>query len=142
MRFWDTSALLPLLLEEPRSAQTRDVFEADPEIVVWWGTPVECWSALARLGREKRIGAADEDRVGALLDRLQTGWIEILPGEEVRTQAIRMLRVHGLRALDAFQLAAAMVWAGTPAGDGFVTFDRRLATAARAEGFIAYPSRV
>ena len=139
MRFWDSSALFPLLVEEPRSALVRQLLDDDPEIVAWWGTPVECGSAVARLRRERRIDDVDEDRLHDLLARLRAAWIEILPGEEVRLQAMRLLRVHPLRSLDALQLAAAVVWAGSPARGGLVTFDERLRAAARAEGFNAYP---
>lgn len=139
MRFWDSSALFPLLVEEPRSALVRQLLDDDPEIVAWWGTPVECGSAVARLRRERRIDDVDEDRLHDLLARLRAAWIEILPGEEVRLQAMRLLRVHLLRSLDALQLAAAVVWAGSPARGGLVTFDERLRAAARAEGFNAYP---
>jgi hypothetical protein len=139
VRFWDSSALFPLLVEEPRSALVRQLLDDDPEIVAWWGTPVECGSAVPRLRRERRIDDVDEDRLHDLLARLRAAWIEILPGEEVRLQAMRLLRVHPLRSLDALQLAAAVVWAGSPARGGLVTFDERLRAAARAEGFNAYP---
>jgi hypothetical protein len=139
VRFWDSSALFPLLVEEPRSALVRQLLDDDLEIVAWWGTPVECGSAVARLRRERRIDDVDEDRLHDLLARLRAAWIEILPGEEVRLQAMRLLRVHLLRSLDALQLAAAVVWAGSPARGGLVTFDERLRAAARAEGFNAYP---
>jgi len=52
MRFWDASAILPLCLQEPRTAVLRTLIDADSALVLWWGTPVECWSALARLRRE------------------------------------------------------------------------------------------
>jgi len=46
----------------------------------------------------------------------------------------------GLRVADALQLAAALVSSEvTPRGDGFVTLDDRLRTAARAEGFAVLP---
>jgi predicted nucleic acid-binding protein len=63
-------------------------------------------------------------------------WSEIEPGSQVRSLARRLLRVHDLRAADALQLAAAVV--GTehhPALLPLVTLDRRLANAARLEGF-------
>ena len=70
-----------------------------------------------------------------ILDRLRASWLEIEPSEALRHGAMRLLRVHPLRAGDALQLAAALVWAGTGTGLGFVTLDPRLADAARAEGF-------
>ncbi len=49
---------------------------------------------------------------------------------------MRLLRVHPLRAADAFQLAAAIAAADeSPRSLPFVTFDSRLARAAEREGF-------
>ncbi len=48
---------------------------------------------------------------------------------------MRLLRVHGLKAPDALQLAAARVWAGQRPGAEFVTHDERLGLADRLEGF-------
>lgn len=63
-------------------------------------------------------------------------WSEILPGENVRKAALRMLMLHPLRAAEALQLAAALVWtSGAPDGCDFVCLDRRLNEAARKEGF-------
>jgi predicted nucleic acid-binding protein len=75
----------------------------------------------------------------ANLATLRAGWLEILPSHEVRGEAMRLLRVHPLRAADALQLAAALLWKGA-AGEGrFVTFDERLGLAARLEGMRVVP---
>lgn len=139
MRFWDTSAVVPLLLEQEATATVAELLSGDPEMAAWWGTPVECASAAARLRREERLTVVEEERVLELLGELQAAWLEVLPSEEVRTQATRLLRVHPLGAADALQLAAARVWAG-PSGVGeLVTFDEWLALAARLEGFRVVP---
>jgi len=53
------------------------------------------------------------------------------PGNEICTRALRLLAVHPLRAADALQLAAALVWfRDHPAGLDFVCLDERLRTAA------------
>jgi predicted nucleic acid-binding protein len=53
-----------------------------------------------------------------------------------RRNAERLLQKYPLRAADAHQLGAAAVAAeGRPESLEFVTFDRRLADAARGEGF-------
>lgn len=140
MRFWDTSALVPLLLDQPATARVLGLLADDPEIVAWWGTPLECASAAARLRREDRLTVDDEDLVLALLERLAQTWCAILPSEEVREQAGRLLRVHSLRAADALQLAAARTWSGDSKGAELVTFDERLSKAARLEGFRVLPS--
>ncbi|MBT8398406.1 MAG: type II toxin-antitoxin system VapC family toxin [Gemmatimonadetes bacterium] len=139
MRFWDTSALVPLLLEQEATAEVGGLLSQDPEIVAWWGNPVECVSTAARLRREDRLSVDEEERVLDLLDTLQESWLEILPSEEVRDRAVRLLRVHGLKAADALQLAAARVWAGSTDRAELVTYDERLAFAARLEGFRVLP---
>jgi len=140
VRFWDTSALVPLLLEQEATVEVGELLSQDLEIVAWWGTPVECVSAAARLRREERLTVDEEERVLELLDTLRTSWLEILPSEEVRDRAVRLLRVHGLKAAHALQLAAARVWAGHTDRPELVTYDERLALAARLEGFRVLPA--
>ena len=139
MRFWDTSALVPLLLEQEATGKVSELLREDPEIVAWWGTSVECASAAARLRREEVLTVSEEDRVLELLATLQRSWLEVLPSEEVRDRAIRILRVHGLKAPDSLRLAAALLWAGSADRPEFVTFDERLGLAARLEGFRVLP---
>jgi len=139
VKYWDTSGLVPLLLEQEVTPEVAELLSEDPEIAAWWGTPIECSSAAARLRREERISVDEEERVLELLDTLRASWLEIQPSEEVRSRAVRLLRVHGLKAADALQLAAARVWAGDSNAGEFVTFDERLALAARLEGFRVVP---
>ena len=136
MRFWDTSAVVPLLTDEPSSPAVLRQFERDPQLVAWWGTEIECVSAVTRRERDGALDA--QSMVGALdrLDALSLVWTEVEPGQRVRQVAVRLLRVHPLRAADALQLAAAIVAAeDQPASLQFVTLDDRLAQAAEREGF-------
>ena len=140
MRFWDASAITPLCLDEGRSTEVDQLVSEDPRMTVWWATPVECASAIARRRRVGALSAADQDSAYEVLDRLSSAWFEIQPGQLVRSYAFRVLRVHSLRAADALQLAAALVWAGAPATGPasvaeIVTLDSRLAEVARLEGF-------
>ncbi len=84
--------------------------------------------------REGRLTEQEEAVVDGLLGQLHESWIELLPSEEVRDRARRLLRIHPLRAADAVQLAAALTCAGSPPESGFVAFDERLRAAARLEG--------
>lgn len=139
MRFWDTSAVVPLLLEQDATVAVEALLAEDPQMVAWWGTPVECASAAARLRREDLLNVAEEGRVLTSLGVLRDAWLEVLPSEEVRDRASRLLRLHPLRAADALQLAAAATWAGGTSGAEIVTYDERLALAARLEGFTVLP---
>ena len=137
MKFWDSSAIVPLLVHEDATDAALARVREDPQIAVWWGTPVECASALARLERD----GAPADRVAEAftrLDSLAEAWIEVEPHDDVRAVARRLLRVHPLRAADALQLAAAYIVAeGRPATLEVLTLDDRVRHAALKEGFIA-----
>lgn len=105
-------------------------------MVVWWGTAVECASALQRLVREGCLTPTGVDQALARLAELESHWSEVEPTALVRRQASRLLRLHPLRAADALQLAAAVVAANhDPIGIEFVSADERLNTAAGKEGF-------
>lgn len=141
MKFWDASAVVPLLLREPETDRMVAGFEADRDAAIWWATPVECASAMAR---HRRGGAITVDHEARFLERLELfreSCHEILAGDELRRTAMRLLRVHPLRAADALQLAAAITWAGSPPFEGaeLVTLDDRLAEAATLEGFDVQP---
>ena len=105
MRFWDTSGVIKLLVNEPDTERARELLSWDEQMAVWWCTPVECWSALARLRREDLLSEEAIDKATANLDLLRAAWYEISPAEEVRRQARRVLRMHRLRASDALQAA-------------------------------------
>jgi uncharacterized protein len=136
VKFWDASAIVPLLVAEPTTRPLQALAGQDPDMLVWWGSQVECVSALARL---ERAAALDVRTASIALERLTLlvdGWHEVEPGDIVRENAIRFLRVHPLRAADALQLAAAFVAAEhRPPSLQIVTLDEGLADAARKEGF-------
>ncbi|MDE2761996.1 MAG: PIN domain-containing protein [Gemmatimonadota bacterium] len=136
MKYWDSSALVALVVDEPRSAERRATIRRDPAIVTWWGSRIECASALNRLERDNRFESDGFDRSLDQLGLLAGSWIEIEPLEQVRRRAIRLLRLHRLRAADALQLAAALAASGEdPRRLDLVSSDDRLSAAARREGF-------
>lgn len=137
MRFWDTSAIVPLLVTEAGTPRARALAAVDSDMLVWWGARIESVTALSRLDREGTLERATIENAFARLARLADRWDEIEPNEFVRDSAIRFLRVHPLRAADALQLAAAFVASDhRPASLPFVTFDERLSEAAQKEGFV------
>ena len=137
MRFWDASAIVPLLVSETSSRALQALAKQDSTMLVWWGSEVECASALARIERDGALDPRDAARVFERLRQLSGAWQEIEPSDVIRQAAIRFLRVHPLRAADALQLAAAYAAAEQrPASLDMVTLDERLAIAARNEGFV------
>lgn len=134
MRFWDSSAVVPLLVAERATVAVRRL--RDQGMAAWRFTPLEVLSGLHRRHREGALGdVALRDAQGGLAE-LERVWVTIADVEPVERQARRLLAVHPLRTADALQLAAALVASdGRPALLPFVTLDRRLADAARREGF-------
>jgi uncharacterized protein len=137
VKFWDASAIVPLLVVEESTRPLQALAAKDAAMLVWWGSVVECISALARLERDGALGLPAMTLALQRLQRLSAGWHEIDPSDEIRETASRFLRVHPLRAADALQLAAAFAAAERrPASLEMVTLDDRLANAARKEGFV------
>ena len=137
MKFWDASAIVPLLLIESTTKTVQSLAEKDPTIVVWWATEVECASAIARLERDDALDEAAATHAYHRLRHLAHAWHEVDPSDPVREAAVRFLRVHPLRRADALQLAAAFVAAERrPSSLEVITLDDRLAAAARKEGFV------
>jgi predicted nucleic acid-binding protein len=140
VRFWDSSAIIPLCLKEPTSEVVENLARTDEDLVVWWTTWVECISAMARRYREGVLPINAERQARAALTTLAGEWSEIQPTELVRHRAERLLMVHSLRAADALQLAAALIWTEeTTAGAEFVCLDQNLREAALKEGFTVLP---
>jgi len=140
MRFWDASALVPLLVQQSTTASVQAI-RAGEAFVVWWGTVVECDSAIARLKRMGLLDEAGARRARASLDRLAETWIQVEPSDTIRASARSLLDKHELTSGDAFQLAAALH--GLPSGDRpleFVCLDRRLRQGAEREGFALLPA--
>ncbi|WP_447969107.1 type II toxin-antitoxin system VapC family toxin [Nitrospira sp. M1] len=101
MKFWDTSVLLPISLQEPQPTQVKNLIKQDDDIVVWWGTLVEGYSVFARLRREEVLTQNDEFQSRQILTRLAGAWTEVRPSNPVRDHAGRVLLLHPLRAADA-----------------------------------------
>lgn len=137
MKFWDSSAIVPLLIEEQTTRHFSAVYARDAAMIVWWAAHTECVAALAR--REREAGEPGRRVVlesFARLDELGRHWNELAPVAEVRATARRLLRSHPLRTADALQLAAALTACdGRPDTMEFVCADERLIAAARSEGF-------
>jgi uncharacterized protein len=124
-------------MDEVSSRRLRSLLATDPGMFVWWGSEIECISALARRERDGELDAQAMIETLERLQQLSQTWDEIDATDGVREAAARFVRVHTLRAADALQLAAAFVAAEQrPTSLSMVTLDQRLAIAARKEGFV------
>src|SRR4051794_26789559 len=142
MNFWDSSAIVPLLVNEEMTRTMSDIVAEDRHMYVWWATDIECISALARRERENSETSGSIETAFERLGLLREDWNEIAAGSRVRGAAKRLLRVHPLRAADALQLAAASVLADDDnTSVTMISLDDRLRDAARREGFPLLPQR-
>ena len=109
MRFWSSPAILALIAEAHTSDHARRYYEANPELVMWWGAGVECTSALSRLECDGALKTRDLTQALQQLQARKSAWNEVQPLDTVRVAAQRLLRLHPLCAADASQLGAALV---------------------------------
>ena len=134
--FWDSSALVPIIVPEARSRELTTALASDKEVTIWWATPLECQSAIQRRHRESPLPQATLGTATARLRAIVEHADSVAPTDEVRRRAARLLTGHPLRAADALQLAAALIWCEEqPHNEVFVSLDERLREAARREGF-------
>ena len=135
MRYWDASALVPLVVNEPVTKLVRSWADDDPSIVTWAWTRVEIVGAVERRARDGSLTRAQRREALARFEALAEAWDEVTDVLAVRARAIPVLARHALRAADAAQLGAALLVTEPDHGAvPFVCLDERLATAAEREG--------
>jgi len=135
LRFWDSSAILPLLVPEPGTQLSQQWLKEDPEVVLWTLTRLELASSVERRAREGSLNRNDRVTVLRRAERIASDAHEVVDVAAVRARALTLLARHALRAADAVQLAAALIVADPdPSSLTMVVLDRRLADAAAREG--------
>ena len=135
MRYWDASALVPLVVAEPDSQRVRGWLSEDDRIVTWVWTRTEITSAIERRARDGLLSRPQRRNVLARFDTLAGSWDEVADMLAVRSRANALLARHPLRAADAGQLGAALVVQAQLARPlTFVCLDSRLSLAAELEG--------
>jgi predicted nucleic acid-binding protein len=136
VRFWDTSALLPLFVEEPATDYCTALLTTDPSIIVWESTIVELQSALSRYCRH---ASGFDDLWPTVRHEMLSrwaSWSRVADLSKATQRAQRLVNVHPLKTGDAYQLAAALVACeDEPQRLSFVTRDLTLGAAAHLEGF-------
>lgn len=141
--FADSSALVKLYADEDGSAPIR----ALPELVIAQLARVEVPAAIWRKHRTGALSAADAGLLILDFEADYFGTVDSPPRfavvaatDVVDEDAARLAGVHGLRAYDAVQLAAARAAAvADPGCRGFAAFDTLLRGAATTEGFTLVP---
>jgi predicted nucleic acid-binding protein len=137
--FWDTSALVPLCVRQRLTPAAVALYQVH-DAVVWWATPVEIASALARLARMRQLTPGEYAKAQKLVKSLADSWSVVQPSHALRAKAVHLVDRHDRRAADALQLAAALEWCeAAPHGQQFLTTDERLREAAEITGFEVKP---
>ncbi len=136
MKYWDASALVPLIVSESGTNLARSWLADDSAIVTWAWTRVEIASAIERRTREGALSRRDRRQVLERLDSFANTWDEVTEILAVRSRASLLLARHPLRAADAGQLGAALMVNEQLEGGSlpFMCLDRRLSEAAELEG--------
>jgi predicted nucleic acid-binding protein len=135
--FWDASALVPRCVRQGMTPRAIALYKSYTAIV-WWATPVEIASALARLVRMKHLNSGDWTKARKLAKNLADSWSLIQPSNVLRSKAVQVVERYDLRAADSLQLAAALAWCeDAPQGHVFLTANQKLREAARLSGFDA-----
>ena len=134
MRYWDASALVPLVVAEPDSGVVRTWLSEDDQIVTWAWTRTEIVSAVERRVREGSLSRPQRREVLRRFETFAGSWDEVTDVLAVRSRANALLARHPLRAADAGQLGAALLIQERLAGVlTFVCLDHRLSSAAELE---------
>jgi len=140
MRFWDSSAIIPLLVLEDKTEYCISAFQTDKEIMVWTMSKVEVFSALCRSFRENTLTEGTFELAKKRMTDLFDIAFEIASISKVKERALRLLQVHTLKAADALQLASVLVATQEVTSKlPIMCFDEKLKQAAKLEGFAINP---
>jgi predicted nucleic acid-binding protein len=131
----EASALLKLYLDEPNSPLAEEILRGDPSWVSACLCAVEVRRNLARA-----LSGETLDRARVAFREDWAGVLSVGLDDAASDRAAELAEATGVRTLDALHLEAAE---RSGAGEGLVpivTFDRRLAEAARSLGWNVLPA--
>lgn len=123
MLYLDSSAIVKLIVPEPETPALVETLRSDSETASSVLARVEVLRAVRRVGARRAVA----DRAESILHRMALVRLE----EGVVTAASTLSPLE-LRTLDAIHLATALSLGSSIAG--LITYDERLASAARAAG--------
>jgi uncharacterized protein len=129
----DSSAILKLYLDEPDADLAEELLRGDPQWITGYHSLIEV--------RRNLVRALEADALPAARRQFEADWDALEAVEldaELCTDAAELAERTGARTLDALHLGAASI-SGADDGVPFVTFDRRLADAARSLGWAVLP---
>lgn len=118
--YLDSSAIMKLILPEPQSEALEDALREWPDRLSSALASVECRRVLQRVGAPPAAGRRAEGVLGT---------ITFIHLDEPVIRLAARVGTPLLRSLDAIHLATALSMGDYP--DAFITYDDRLAAAAR-----------
>jgi predicted nucleic acid-binding protein len=137
--YFDASAMVKLLTDEEDSTTAGQLWErASEPFTSIVGYP-ELRGSIARAVRGGRIARDDYPAARLDLERMWGALTAIRLDGRLARLAGSLADRHALTALDAIHLASALALREPGENVAFVTFDRRLAEAALAEGLTVLP---
>ena len=135
MAFWDSSAIVPLCVNQKNSQLARNLWRQFDENFVCRECVIEVSSAFARLEREGKITESGRLKLESRLKFVEKEWIEIESTFRIVEIGRTFPALYGLKAMDSLQLATALVWCKEfPKNKNFVAADGKLLQAAEAAG--------
>lgn len=130
--YFDTSALISLLVEEPTSARAVRLWDEATRVVSTRLVYPEARSALARARRAGRLSGAQLAKLKRALDTLDPQLAHVEVTASLARRAGELAEEHALRGYDAVHLASAEILADPELV--VVSGDRELQRAAAAIG--------
>lgn len=133
--YWDTSAVIPLLIREPSSDTCRRLWDSSSTAVTTLLLYVEASAALHQAHRLSRI---DSSQLDELLTAFETYWDSLVVlgmGEGLIRHAAKLSGLHGLRGYDAVHCAAGLSMIDD-ADAVLVSGDKKLLDAWRVSGAV------
>ena len=130
--YFDTSALLPLIIDEPSTPVCQRFWNEASRVASVRLLYAEACAALARAHRMARLTTTQLDEAMEALEEIVAELDHVEVTDELVRTAGALARTHGLRGYDAVHLGAG--WNVSDDDVVFVTGDSNLATAAQALG--------
>lgn len=106
--YFDTSAVVPILVEEPTTPTSRRIWRDADRLVSTRLTYVEVTAALAMAERQGRVSVGEHDQVWTNFLELWTVVDVVEVSEGITTSAASLARPHALRGYSAVHCATAL----------------------------------
>lgn len=129
--YWDASAVVSILVRDRFTGQAQRALRRKDVHLLSSLAMAEVDAVIARMAREKHITAR---QAGSAADTIREGVWQLVWSHPASADLARLSREHPLRGADLWHLANALGLRDELSDVVMLSFDERLASAARAEG--------